>query len=45
MLADLTERDAAGGIAAIYGEIRRLRAVPYVSALQRHLATCPGWLE
>ena len=45
MLAELRERDATGKIAAIYDEIRRLWAVPYVSSLQRHLATRPGWLE
>ena len=45
MLAELAERDAAGAIAAIYAEIRRLWATPYVSSLQRHLATQPGWLE
>jgi hypothetical protein len=45
MLAELRERDATGEIAAIYDEIRRLWAVPYVSSLQRHLATRPGWLE
>lgn len=45
MLAELRERDAAGEVAAIYEEIRRLWAVPYVSSLQRHLATRPGWLE
>jgi len=45
MLAELRERDATGEIAAIYNEIRRLWAVPYVSSLQRHLATRPGWLE
>ena len=39
------ERDATGAIAGIYAEIRRLWAVPYVSSLQRHLATRPGWLE
>ena len=44
MLAELRERDATGEIAAIYAEIRRLWAVPYVSSLQRHLATRPGWL-
>jgi hypothetical protein len=44
MLAELSERDARGEIAVIYGEIRRLWAVPYVSSLQRHLATRPGWL-
>ena len=45
MLAELRERDATGEIAAIYDEIRRLWAVPYVSSLQRHLATRSGWLE
>lgn len=45
MLAELQERDAIGELAAIYAEIRRLWAVPYVSSLQRHLATRPGWLE
>jgi hypothetical protein len=45
MLAELPEPDARGEIAGIYAEIRRLWAVPYVSSLQRHLATRPGWLE
>jgi hypothetical protein len=45
LLAELQEREAAGAIAGIYAEIRRLWAVPYVSSLQRHLATRPGWLE
>jgi len=45
MLAELREADATGDIAAIYEQIRRLWAVPYVSSLQRHLATRPGWLE
>ena len=45
MLAELRESDATGEIAAIYEQIRRLWAVPYVSSLQRHLATRPGWLE
>jgi hypothetical protein len=45
VLAELPERDATGEIAGIYAEIRRLWAVPYVSSLQRHLATLPGWLE
>jgi hypothetical protein len=43
--AELREADARGEIAAIYAEIRRLWGVPYVSSLQRHLATRPGWLE
>lgn len=45
MLPELSERDAVGEIALIYDEIRRLCAVPYVSSMQRHLATRPGWLE
>ena len=45
MLSELREADATGDIAAIYGQIRHLWAVPYVSSLQRHLATRPGWLE
>jgi hypothetical protein len=45
MLAELRESDATGEIAGIYDQIRRLWAVPYVSSLQRHLATRPGWLE
>jgi hypothetical protein len=45
MLAELSERDAAGEIAAIYAEIRHFCAVPYVSSMQRHLATRSGWLE
>lgn len=45
MLPELQERDATGNVAVIYAEIRRLWAVPYVSSLQRHLATRPGWLE
>ena len=44
MLAELSERDATGDVAEIYAEIRRLCAVPYVSSMQRHLATRPGWL-
>jgi hypothetical protein len=42
--AELLERDATGEIAAIYAELRRLCGVPYVSSMQRHLATRPGWL-
>ncbi len=45
MLPELAEQHATGEIARIYGEIRALCAVPYVSSLQRHLATRPGWLE
>ncbi len=42
---ELAERDATGEIATIYDEIRRFCAVPYVSSMQRHLATRAGWLE
>jgi hypothetical protein len=45
MLPELSEQDAVGDIARIYREIRETCAVPYVSSLQRHLATRPGWLE
>jgi hypothetical protein len=45
MLAELSEGAARGPVAGIYDDIRRLWAVPYVSSLQRHLATKPGWLE
>ena len=44
-MKELAERDATGAIATIYDEIRRLCGVPYVSSMQRHLATRPGWLE
>jgi hypothetical protein len=42
---ELSERDARGETAVIYDEIRRFCGVPYVSSMQRHLATRPGWLE
>lgn len=44
-LPELLEGDATGGIAEIYGEIRLCSGVPYVSTLQRYLATIPGVLE
>jgi hypothetical protein len=44
MLAELSEADATGEIAEIYGEIRRLWAVPYVSSVYKHMATRPGLL-
>ena len=44
-MKELAERDATGPIATIYDEIRRFCGVPYVSSMQRHLATRPGWLE
>jgi hypothetical protein len=45
VLPELSEQDASGDIAKIYDEIKTLCGVPYVSSLQRHLATRPGWLE
>ncbi|HBK08859.1 MAG TPA: hypothetical protein DDZ81_23895 [Acetobacteraceae bacterium] len=45
MLAELSEDAATGRIADIYDEIRRFSGVPYVSSLQRYLATLPGVLE
>ncbi len=45
LLAELLEDQATGRIAEIYDEIRRFSAVPYVSSLQRYLATIPGVLE
>ncbi len=45
MLPELAESQATGRIAAIYADIRRFSGVPYVSSLQRYLATLPGVLE
>jgi hypothetical protein len=45
LLAELPEHAATGRIAEIYHEIRRFSGVPYVSSLQRYLATMPGVLE
>jgi hypothetical protein len=45
MLAELSEDKATGRIAEIYDDIRRFSGVPYVSSLQRYLATMPGVLE
>jgi hypothetical protein len=45
LLAELPEDRATGDIAVIYDEIRRFSGVPYVSSLQRYLATMPGVLE
>lgn len=44
-LAEITEDAARGETARIYGEIRRLGAVPFVALIYRHLATIPGGLE
>lgn len=43
--SELPEGEATGRIAEIYAEIRHFYGVPYVSSLQRHLATLPGVLE
>lgn len=43
--SELLEADASGEISVIYTEMRRAYGVPYVSSLQRHLATYPGVLE
>ncbi len=45
MLPELLESQATGQVAIIYDEIRRFSGVPYVSSLQRYLATLPGVLE
>ena len=45
LLAELPENQATGHVAVIYDEIRRFSGVPYVSSLQRYLATMPGVLE
>src|SRR4051795_8943933 len=45
LLAELPEDQATGELAVIYDEIRRFSGVPYVSSLQRYLATMPGVLE
>jgi hypothetical protein len=45
LLAELHEDQATGRIAEIYAEIRVFSGVPYVSSLQRFLATMPGVLE
>ena len=45
LLPELAESAATGRIATIYDEVRRFSGVPYVSSLQRYLATLPGVLE
>jgi hypothetical protein len=45
MLPELLESQATDEIAVIYDEIRRFSGVPYVSSLQRYLATLPAALE
>jgi hypothetical protein len=44
LIAELPEAAATGELAAIYDEVRRYTGVPYVSSLQRQLATLPGAL-
>lgn len=44
-LDELPEDRATGAIAVIYEEIRRFSGVPYVSSMQRYLASTPGLLE
>lgn len=43
-LAELPEARATGELATVYAEIRATYGAPYVSSLQRHLATHPGVL-
>lgn len=45
MTAELSEAEATGELASIYEELRRYCGVPYVSSLQRFVATMPGALE
>jgi hypothetical protein len=45
LLGEVLEHQASGQIAVIYDEVRRFSGVPYVSSLQRYLATMPGVLE
>jgi len=44
-LAEIPESSAAGSIAGIYAELRRLSGAPVVALIFRHLATHPGLLE
>lgn len=44
-MAELAESEVTGELARIYEEIRVYCGVPYVSSLQRHVATMPGCLE
>lgn len=44
-MQELLEHEATGELARIYAELREFCAVPYVSSLQRHVATLPGCLE
>jgi hypothetical protein len=44
LLEEIAEAQATGEVRHIYGEIRRLSAVPMVALIYRHLATIPGAL-
>jgi len=44
-LAEVSEDEATGVIAAIYDDIRAALQVPLVNLIYRHLATLPGGLE
>jgi hypothetical protein len=45
LLPELAERDAAGGKARIYAEMKHWGGVPMVALIFRHLATLPGGIE
>jgi hypothetical protein len=45
LLEELSESRATGEARRVYGEIKRLSAVPMVALIYRHLATMPGVLE
>lgn len=44
-MAEVSETEATGEIAAIFDEVRTLWGVPYVSAIHRTMAGWPGFLE
>ena len=44
-VATISEADASGDIAAIYGDIRETLGVPVVNLIWRHLAVMPGGLR
>jgi hypothetical protein len=44
-MAEISEREATGKIADIFGEVMKLWGVPYVSAIHRTMAGWPGFLE
>jgi hypothetical protein len=45
VMDELPESEATGRIAEIYEEVRHYCGVPYVSSMQRYMATMPGCLE